>query len=47
MSSQSTPKSSISQAGLDRGPVRVDDSNKQVEPLFVRFASEPTAKQVP
>jgi len=47
MSNQSEPKPSASQASLDRGLVRVDDSHKQVEPLFVRFASEPTAKQVP
>jgi hypothetical protein len=47
MSNQSEPKPSASRASLERERVRVDNSDKQVEPLFVRFASEPTAKQVP
>lgn len=47
MSSQSEPKPSSSQTSLDGGPVQLNGSHKPVEPLFVRVASEPTAKQVP
>jgi hypothetical protein len=47
MASPSEPKSSASQADLDRRTVPAANSHKQLQPLFVRFASQPTAKQVP
>lgn len=47
MSSKSEPKPSASQVSADGGQVQLDGSYKSAAPLFVRVASEPTAKQVP